>query len=69
MYSEQLTYEFEKISKILIVATYIFIVPLGPKFVFITSCKPFEAEILIASAWAARAVSAFGFNKLIDDIF
>lgn len=33
-----------------IAVTYIFIVPFGPKFVFITSCKPFDAEILMANA-------------------
>lgn len=51
-----------------ILFTYIFIVPFGPKLVFITSCSPFDAEILIANACAARANSAFGFNKLIEDI-
>lgn len=56
-------------SVLRITVTYIFIVPFGPKLVFITSCKPFDAEILMANAWAARAVSAFGFNKLIEDIF
>lgn len=49
--------------------TYIFMVPFGPRLVFITSCKPFDADILMANACAARANSAFGFNKLIDDIF
>lgn len=48
--------------------TYIFIVPFGPRLVLITSCKPLDAEILMANACAARANSAFGFNKLIDDI-
>lgn len=48
--------------------TYIFIVPFGPKLVFITSWSPFDAEILMASACAARANSAFGFNKLIEAI-
>lgn len=33
-----------------------------------TSCSPLPAEILIAKACAARANSAFGFNKLIDAI-
>lgn len=33
-----------------------------------TSCNPLPAEILIAKACAARANSAFGFNKLIDAI-
>lgn len=49
--------------------TYIFIVPFGPRLVFITSCNPFDAEMLMANAWAARANSAFGFNKLIEAIF
>lgn len=50
-------------------STYIFMVPLGPRLVFITSCKPFDADIFMANASAARANSALGFNKLIDDIF
>lgn len=48
--------------------TYIFIVPLGPKLVRMTSCKPLAAEMLMAKALAALANSAFGFNKLIDAI-
>lgn len=49
--------------------THIFSVPLGPRFIFITSCRPLAAEMLMANAWEARANSALGFNKLIDDIF
>lgn len=49
--------------------SYIFIVPLGPKFDFITSEIPFAAVILTAKAWAALATSAFGFNKLIAIFF
>lgn len=56
------------VSRDFVWSTYIFMVPFGPKLVFITSCRPFEAEILMANAWAARADSAFGFNKLIEDI-
>lgn len=48
--------------------THIFNVPFGPRFIFITSCSPFAAEMLMASAWEARANSALGFNKLIEDI-
>mgnify|MGYP005983869207 FL=1 len=44
---------------------YIFTVPLGPRFDFITSWMPLAAEILTARAWAALATSALGFNKLI----
>ena len=46
--------------------TYIFMVPLGPRFDFITSWMPLAAEILTARAWAARATSAFGFRRLIE---
>lgn len=52
----------------LIFTTHIFMVPLGPKLVFITSCIPFAAEIFTANACAARANSALGFNKLIAAI-
>lgn len=51
------------------VRTYIFMVPFGPRFVFITSCRPLAPEMLMASACDARANSAFGFSRLIEDMF
>lgn len=48
--------------------TYIFKVPFGPKLVLITSWMPFDAEMFIDKAWAARANSAFGFKRLIAAI-
>lgn len=48
--------------------SYILSVPFGPKFVFITSWMPFDAEMFIDKAWAALANSALGFNKLIAAI-
>jgi hypothetical protein len=47
---------------------YIFRVPLGPKFVFITSCKPLAPLIFISRAAAWRASSAFGFKQEIEAI-
>lgn len=44
-------------------------VPLGPRLDFMTSWIPLAAEILTASAWEARATSAFGFKREIDAIF
>jgi len=44
-------------------------VPFGPRLVLRTSCKPLAALIFTASAWAALATSALGFNALIADIF
>lgn len=52
----------------LVYETYIFIVPLGPKFVFKTSCKPLAALMFTASAWACLAISAFGFKETIAAI-
>lgn len=49
--------------------THILSVPFGPRFIFMTSCSPFAAEMLMARAWDARANSALGFNKLIEDMF
>lgn len=48
---------------------YIFTVPLGPKFDFITSWIPLAAEIFMAKAWEALATSALGFNKLMAIFF
>ena len=42
--------------------TYIFIVPLGPRFVFNTFCSPMAALVFTCKAAAARANSALGFN-------
>lgn len=41
---------------------YIFMVPLGPKLVLRTSCRPRAALIFTASAACARATSALGFR-------
>lgn len=41
---------------------YIFMVPLGPKLVLRTSCRPRAALMFTASAAWARATSAFGFR-------
>ena len=49
--------------------TYIFIVPLGPKFVLSTSWMPLAPDILICRAWEALASSAFGFKVVIAAIF
>lgn len=49
-------------------ATYIFIVPFGPRLDFSTPCRPVAAPMLSWSAWAARATSAFGFSVLIADM-
>lgn len=43
-------------------------VPLGPKLLFNTSCRPLAAEIFNCKACAARAISAFGFKSLTADI-
>lgn len=45
--------------------TYIFIVPLGPRLVLSTSCRPLAPLILMARACEWRAVSAFEFTDLI----
>ena len=45
-----------------------YIVPFGPKFVLSISARPRAAEILIAKAYACRALSALGFNVVIADI-
>ena len=47
------------------VFTYIFIVPLGPKFVLRTSWRPLAAVMLRCKAAADLATSAFGFSALI----
>lgn len=47
------------------VFTYIFIVPLGPKFVLRTSWRPLAAVMLRCKAAAHLATSAFGFSALI----
>ena len=43
-------------------------VPLGPRLVFRTSCRPLAAEMFTCSAWAALATSAFGLSDLTADI-
>ena len=43
-------------------------VPLGPRLVFRTSCRPLAAEMFTCSAWAALATSAFGFSDLTADM-
>uniref|UniRef100_A0A8C4N9E2 Uncharacterized protein n=1 Tax=Eptatretus burgeri TaxID=7764 RepID=A0A8C4N9E2_EPTBU len=48
---------------------YIFIVPLGPKLVRSTSCKPRAALIFTAKAARARATSALGLSAVIAAIF
>lgn len=48
--------------------TYIFMVPLGPRFVLKTSCRPFAALMLIANACVDRATSALGLSDFIADI-
>ena len=50
------------------VFTYIFIVPLGPKFVLRTSWRPLAAVMLRCKAAADLATSAFGFSALIAAI-
>lgn len=47
------------------VFTYIFIVPLGPRFVLRTSWRPLAAVMLRCKAAADLATSAFGFSALI----
>ena len=49
--------------------TSIFIVPLGPRFVFITSYNPFAAFIFINRAAWLPITSAFAFSVFTDDIF
>lgn len=53
----------------MMLSSYIFMVPFGPKLVRMVSWRPFAAEILMANACEARANSAFGFSKLIEAIF
>ena len=48
--------------------THIFMVPLGPRLVFRTSCRPLAAEMFTCSAWAALATSAFGLSDLTADM-
>lgn len=47
---------------------HIFMVPLGPRLVFKTSCRPLAAEMFTCSAWAALATSAFGLSDLTADM-
>ena len=49
--------------------TYIFIVPFGPRFVLRTFCSPIAALVFTCNAAAALAISAFGFNACMADIF
>ena len=49
--------------------SYIFMVPLGPRFDLRTSCRPLAALVLMAKAWAALATSALGFNAFTADMF
>ena len=55
-------YPYPYISFHISQVTYIFMVPLGPRLVLKTSCRPLAAVILTCSAWAALATSAFGFR-------
>lgn len=48
--------------------TYIFRVPFGPRFDFMTSCKFFAAVILICKVATDRANSALGFKHIKLDI-
>lgn len=48
--------------------TSIFIVPLGPKFVFITSSSPLAALMFINNAACRPIVSAFAFNACTPDM-
>ena len=47
---------------------HIFMVPLGPRLVFRTSCRPLAAEMFTCSAWAALATSALGLSDLTADM-
>lgn len=43
-------------------------VPLGPKFVFMTSCRPFAALMFMNRAAWRPMISAAGFSCLTDDM-
>ena len=49
--------------------TSIFMVPLGPRFVFKTSWRPLAALMLKDKAWAELLTWAFGLSRLMADIF
>ena len=44
-------------------STSILIVPLGPRLVLMTSCKPFAALMFMNKAAALSMLSAFGFTE------
>lgn len=48
-------------------STSILIVPLGPRLVFMTSCKPFAALMFMNNAAALSMDSAFGFTERRED--
>jgi len=49
-------------------STSILIVPLGPRLVFITSCKPFAALMFMNNAAALSMDSAFGFTERREEV-